>query len=421
MESITLNKKWMINTTNITCCIFAALLFACIIPPGLLTRYALPNRGFHVMQVLTCIGVLIWYISHKYKPNWFLSLVIVWSMWLCLTTLLNHMGILAAIANIVKILGCCFLLDIGFRKYTKSTFAALNLIFCLYILINTITLFLYPDAMYANNRGLWVCWFLGEDNTGFAYYLVGTTFAFIRDFRRHHRIGVYSLLMFACTAFFVLRNDIGTGKMALVVFIVLLLLRHIKALAVIYSYTTCIIVQIVTFFILVIVRRVNFLTYVVEDILHRSLTFTGRTFLWDRVLLSIKEKPLLGHGVYSFDEMGAILHLTGSVNVGSAHNLYLQYIFWGGLIGIGIFLAILFVVSIKGKSSPKDELCVILICDLYAFMFRQQMEFGADLLLYMLLAVIYYQDALRPDGKPVEKRQIFKLKKRDYYVSQAKE
>ncbi|MGF1607981.1 MAG: O-antigen ligase family protein [Kiloniellales bacterium] len=95
----------------------------------------------------------------------------------------------------------------------------------------------------------------------------------------------------------------------------------------------------------VMVWAVLYINWTIEDIgilIFDDLTFTSRTMVWEYVIRSIEERPLLGHGYGSFwktadglaNRLGAEKGSGWAQTVGSAHNGYLNVWLETGLIGL---------------------------------------------------------------------------------------
>ncbi|MFR3202482.1 MAG: O-antigen ligase family protein [[Clostridium] leptum] len=69
-----------------------------------------------------------------------------------------------------------------------------------------------------------------------------------------------------------------------------------------FNFRNYLILNILLFFVIVIFRMQNLFAFLIEDILHKNLTLTGRTVIWDRTLELIGEKPILGHGVPFYED-----------------------------------------------------------------------------------------------------------------------
>ena len=79
----------------------------------------------------------------------------------------------------------------------------------------------------------------------------------------------------------------------------------------------------------------------IVHLLHKNITFSGRTNLWDVLFQIIREKPLLGYGVQS--EMEAIA-LTGYKFGTNAHGIVMQYLYQGGAIQLTLYILMLVVI-----------------------------------------------------------------------------
>lgn len=76
--------------------------------------------------------------------------------------------------------------------------------------------------------------------------------------------------------------------------------------------------------------------YIVEDVLHKDITFTQRTFMWDSALHSISKSPLWGWGYVDGDWY--MSHMSSFAF--GPHNFILSILINGGIILLAIYLAI---------------------------------------------------------------------------------
>jgi exopolysaccharide production protein ExoQ len=108
------------------------------------------------------------------------------------------------------------------------------------------------------------------------------------------------------------------------------------------------------FLVLLAASAVLFVSFVVYQnvdlltgVLGKDATFSGRTRIWSAVLTSISKRPLLGYGYGGFwrglsGESGNVISSVG-FGVPHAHSGYLNIWLQIGAIGLGMFLAALFV------------------------------------------------------------------------------
>ncbi|MFC5446779.1 O-antigen ligase family protein [Paenibacillus aestuarii] len=94
------------------------------------------------------------------------------------------------------------------------------------------------------------------------------------------------------------------------------------------------------------------LSYFIEDILGKSSTLTGRTFIWEIAKSMIADSPLIGYGTR---EKGYIIAIFGSTWY--AHNFVLDILIQGGIVLLVTFLFFIYS-CYKSASSFKDGYAV---------------------------------------------------------------
>jgi O-antigen ligase len=126
----------------------------------------------------------------------------------------------------------------------------------------------------------------------------------------------------------------GTGiVIVLMILMYILLNSKIKP-----SFFLLFMLYIIAFFTIVIFRlqEILFKNFII-NVLHKSITFSDRTFIWDAVLLALKKSWLVGYG----RDNNVILSSVSFLGVDQAHNGLLEISLESGILGLGIFLCIL--------------------------------------------------------------------------------
>ncbi len=85
--------------------------------------------------------------------------------------------------------------------------------------------------------------------------------------------------------------------------------------------------------------------FVIEDILHKDITLTNRTIIWDVALQEIFENPIFGHGFQSSNNLFHIITRFGDPETLSAHNQFLQTWYEGGTAALLAVLGLLLFVD----------------------------------------------------------------------------
>ena len=87
---------------------------------------------------------------------------------------------------------------------------------------------------------------------------------------------------------------------------------------------------------IVILRVQNIFEFFIVDILHKDLTFSSRTKLWDRTIKIINNNKILGTGLQKSE------FTIKSISAYHAHSHFLNIMFQSGILGVGIYIYIVF-------------------------------------------------------------------------------
>lgn len=392
-----LNSKWIL-----------LLLLLAFFPPEYLKQNtlislfldALRLSGFLLVSVLYLID-----IRRHIKKHFNILLLVLWIELLFSTMLSHESHLLTYLIMAINTLGTCFLVEEIAIRSSYVGLKSMHLYFSACVLINTATVFLYPNAMYANNRNLWVCWFLGEDNGGYIYYIVASTVAMIYTQYISKRITVLSGLVWASSFIFVFYRDIATGKACQIIWAVLVLgyrfgwfRKLLKARYILYA--------IVGGFVAVVLLR-EFIFEPIVTILGRNITLTGRTLIWDHTLERIKGKPLLGFGMYSGEEFDRAVMNKGLLN---AHNWLLMLMFYGGIISVVLFTLAVICACRDAKPERNSSFYRCMVIGLIVLAVRFLVEAGQFQIMFVMLAILAHSKEFTHGLENVQTRKRFVIK-----------
>ena len=140
----------------------------------------------------------------------------------------------------------------------------------------------------------------------------------------------------------------------------------------------------------------NYFDFIIVDLLNRDLTFTGRTYIWDKAISLIKDNMVLGLG---FSDMELRIKAIGIYH---AHSAYLNVLLESGIIGL-IFYNSIFIEcgSCINKSKNKD------IKNILSFLFFTLFILSINEV-YVQLQIIYLVFALCTFYANYEDREMIK-------------
>lgn len=194
----------------------------------------------------------------------------------------------------------------------------------LYIL-NYMTILLFPDGIYVTSRLSGSCWLLGYDN-GFTLTLIPLVgFAMIYSYLKKGEL--ISIETFCSIAILLVTEITVWSASGIVMAAILLIFIFASNVPVIKKLTNphlLIFIFYIATILLVFVRVLNLFEFLIVDILHKDITLTGRTYIWDYAISVFKKNWLLGVGQGGFTVIGkynSYLH---------PHCLILDFLYKGG-------------------------------------------------------------------------------------------
>jgi Lipid A core - O-antigen ligase and related enzymes len=204
-------------------------------------------------------------------------------------------------------------------------------------LLNLASVLLFPGGIPGIASGGYY-FFNGHRNWAIAAILPSVFSSLLLDDRRERLISIRSAALLLVGFAQLLLAYSATSLVALLcatIGIVLLTSRKMYAILNAYTY---LVLNAVLFLFVVVFGLQNMFGFLIEDVLGKSMTFTGRTIIWEGVIERVlATNPLVGCGYDAF--------WNGNANVGSAHNMVLEIFAQGGFAGVAVFVILLLAVA----------------------------------------------------------------------------
>ena len=134
---------------------------------------------------------------------------------------------------------------------------------------------------------------------------------------------------------------------------------------------------------------------IIQDVLHKDITFSGRTYIWESCLKMISFHPVIGYG--NFDS-GWIIKWNGIMR--NAHNLFFDILIQGGivlLLGYLIFLLTVFITATDKKNKKSQLLLVTLFCLFVVMLCESFIDNNYIFLAYSMALAIKYKNPDKQD------------------------
>ncbi len=228
-------------------------------------------------------------------------------------------------------LGIILLFDLGFRYNFALMLDAVSFIFTAFVFVNLIIVLLMPQGLARSSNG--IVYLFGLRTGSSLVAVPAIAFCVFRDsWKKRQYFSKRTLLCMACSALTLIIQWVATGIVELLIIAVLYFLihrfRNFK-LNIWISLLACGLLD----FSIVYLRFQNIFSGFIVEFLHKDITLSGRTYIWDAVIASLSRSPFFGYGAVNTVSVY-------DVQI-ACHNQWLSIAHESGYVGL-----ILFVISI---------------------------------------------------------------------------
>lgn len=290
-----------------------------------------------------------------------------------------------------------------YSSCSKTTFSAFCLAWYVYLslcmALNSLSMYCYfeTDGMYlsvdiaGSGRGYYL---YGLDNECFMYALAGSAVGcyYYRACKGKIPISYLLIYTFIFGAYFA--TEAGTARMIIVILIVYLIISELTLHPKISTWST-ILICLIGYFVIMIVPQSAALSDVLS-IIGKESTYTGRTEIWKAALRALSNHWLFGYGISPMSMHYALSLVTINQfiawQIGHLHNIVLEYLFKGGIIGLLVFIANLLLPIFrlkKGEYYPNITSSTALFFFIVMW-FTCMFEYRLDTIVFWLSIILIY-------------------------------
>ena len=361
------------------------LIFFILLKPGSFSEYtAWKNVGnvINILRMFTCVWCLFYFLLRRGKIDKFILFVILFYCSLLFSTFYFSHSYVNLIYEFASILSWIVLFKINMLDNKDKFLTTLENTFFVLLLINFITIILFPGGFYLNSSGYSGNYFLGYDNNLITYIFPALALSFTNSLNKNGKIGLKSIFLLIISFCSIIFTWSATGVVSMVMMIVLFFAYTINKKD--FPIKKYIVVALCLFIGIVFLRFQNIFSFIIEGWLKKDLTFTGRTYIWDIFISEIKKSILIGHGIVDSK------YLIRTLNAGHAHNYFLQILYQGGLVTFNMFLGFFFSVINKVKNC-KEKKYVGIVIFVYLISFIFEAYSLTNMFIIVLLIAYYYE------------------------------
>lgn len=307
-------------------------------------------------------------------------LLILYTLVLAMSAILNGNLIPPVLFSIGVLLGFAIYLNHAARTNFNELITGLYYLFGLVIVINFFTMIVTHGVAHGMLGE--PIYFLGNKNAIALTAIPAVALAYLYSHTVHKKTKFIPLAVSIIAALSCYLSTSGTGVVASMMIAVFILLPK-KAIP---SFKTLILTYISIFFTVVVFRlhEVLFGNFIV-NVLHKDITLTGRTYIWDFVLSNVQQSWFLGFGM---GQRMIIDYFNTGFDV--AHNGILEVLMFSGYLGLFLFASVLLLVGRKLMINKNSVVNVTLSYSVFSFLIVGISESVFHEMEFWLLLVISY-------------------------------
>ena len=341
-------------------------------PEFVTTMFPYIQTFFLGLELIVIVLILSISIKKRYLSKINIFIVLYFFILFIPTYFYNLSNMENFIKMIIPTIGLSLLCDFGIRYDCKIFLKSFETLLIIYLIINFITILLFPRGMYIGiGSGYDQNWFLGYRNSHILYMFPCIIVNFINSYIKFNKLTKKNLLLiiFLITSSILAKSSttiVGISLMS-----VYLIFSRAMAKIKLFNMKNYFISYIIIYFSIIIARLQEIFSFIIIDILHKDITFTNRTFIWDYVIEFISKKPIIGYGY----ELGLKRYVkTRIYRSYHAHNQFLEIVYKSGILGAISFGIIMFLSFFELYKYRKENISKCLSFSFFVLMIMMLTE-----------------------------------------------
>jgi O-antigen ligase len=332
-------------------------------------------------------------LRYRRLPSKVLLCLVGYLFFVSLATVVRASNYWALLNHVATIITFCMLLELSLRADPEYTMDMLFYPLTVLILANFVLLLLYPDGICTGGTYNYSYNLMGIDNLLAPVLIPYMFLVALRSTMQSGDLDWVAYVMIGVSSLTLLLVWSATGLMGLAVALVFLLFFYQRRWQTLFNGVTSMAAGFGLFFSVVLFRLQNLFSFLIEGVLHKGLSFTGRTDIWDTAISLFLASPFLGYG---YAQSGKVYRLRKGKYY-HAHNVFLELLMEGGVFALLCFLLMLGFSANQLMRHRKHPYACLISAGIMAAAVMTTMEPFLDsngLLIYALVFLGYHVETL---------------------------
>lgn len=309
---------------------------------------------FNVGQVydlaITAAIIYVLYIIYAkriiFRKKYFFLLA--YTIWLAFSCYLNGRSIFPGLFYGFKLLAFTQIIEFAIQQKNNVFFEVTKKYMVFLLVISTVFQYINQDLFgHLEMSGNYNNFAFGDNYTGY-YYIPLIALCFVDDFKNRKKISLYTYIIITFVLLSLFKAWSAKAIVGILMIIGYTLFLYGKRISKLFNLWFVIITYAVLEIGIVIFNVQNHFSYLIETLLHKDVSLTGRVALWANVVKNIASSFIYGHGIMR----GGYIYINATLygaDIHAAHNFILEILMQTGIVGLILFLSYI-IVSLYQKN-----------------------------------------------------------------------
>ena len=303
--------------------------FLILLNPYFLSVNSIINTIFNGV-LITLIFIVYFLYFTNFKISRIQIAIFIYFFVSLISTVLGTHDIIFWLKQFLLVSSISLYSELLIRKNINVFLKTVSILLSVFIVINFLSILIFQEGIFKT-----AVYFLGYDNASVATVLLGTIFIGFTSIYFQNKLTYKFWIIFAFLILtYLIRWSVGPMISCIGILGYFLIVSKNEKLKKYFSLKNIFIFAFILFILVVVFGIQKYFAFIIVNILHKNITLTGRTQIWQRCFQFIYKYPLIGMGMMNFNDRWNFF------NIYHAHCNFLNVILETGIIGFGFYVNI---------------------------------------------------------------------------------
>lgn len=303
-----------------------------------------------VIFMMTC---LIIFVLRRLSTPIIMSILI--TIAALLSSYMGGVDLYSVIGNSLYLVGFTMVVDCGIRIDRTEFLKSVLIYYGFMIILNYLFMLKFPDGFTNANSSMYM---FGNYNTTVRKLMPGLYAGLLYSFYKYSRLKWWFFLLYSSFFLFCIHVWSATSIVGMLVLIGAILFFLVTNKQGVFQYKYFFVGSVfitMIFAVLQNFQQFRIIEFIITNVLKKDMTLSTRTTVWKNTMELIAEAPTLGYGQVDIETNKRLL------GASSAHNIFLDELYFGGIIGLILLIAVVVIVGKAIQTEKKKNLNVVIV------------------------------------------------------------